>query len=112
MFGIPKGGECDYSQVLELDLESIQPSVAGQKRPQDRIDLPALKDQFSELLRRPAVEGGYGKTDDELFTRYHVKIGHDRQGLAAGGGEQRTETIPPAVVNSFSPQKTNVGIET
>src|SRR4029453_11937122 len=36
MFGIPKGGECDYSQVLELDLQSIQPSVAGPKRPQDR----------------------------------------------------------------------------
>ena len=112
MFGIPKGGECDYSQVFDLDLRSIQPSVAGPKRPQDRIDLPALKDQFSELLRRPAVEGGYGKTDDELFTRYHVKIGHDRQGLAAGGGEQRTETIPPAVVNSVSHKNTNVWTET
>jgi aconitate hydratase len=78
MFGIPKGGECDYSQVHELDLNSIQPGVAGPKRPQDRIDLPQLKEQFLELLRRPTAEGGYGKTDDEIGTRYHVKIGHDR----------------------------------
>src|SRR6188474_2218710 len=72
MFGIPKGGECDYSQVQELDLNSIQPGVAGPKRPQDRIDLPQLKEQFMELLRRPTAEGGYGKTDDEIGTRYHV----------------------------------------
>ena len=112
MFGIPKGGECDYSQVLELDLKTIQPSVAGPKRPQDRIDLPQLKDQFAELLRRPTSEGGYGKTDDEIDTRFHVKIGHDRQHLTTGGGEQRTETIPPVVVNDVTHQNTSVWTET
>ena len=44
MFGIPRRGECDYSVVLDLDLDSIVPSVAGPKRPQDRIELSALKD--------------------------------------------------------------------
>jgi aconitate hydratase len=39
MFGMPRRGECDYSVVLDLDLESIVPSVAGPKRPQDRIEL-------------------------------------------------------------------------
>ena len=112
MFGIPKGGECDYSQVLELDLKTIQPSVAGPKRPQDRIDLPQLKDQFAELLRRPTAEGGYGKTDDEIGTRFHVRIGHDRQHLTTGGGEQRTETIPPVVVNDVTHQNTSVWTET
>src|SRR5262245_40784654 len=43
MFGIPKKGECDYTVVLDLDLNSIVPSVAGPKRPQDRIELSSLK---------------------------------------------------------------------
>ncbi|MGH9883723.1 MAG: aconitase family protein, partial [Pyrinomonadaceae bacterium] len=64
MFGIPKQGECDYSTVLELDLGTIHPSVAGPKRPQDRIDLPELKTQFLSLLQKPAAEGGYGKSPE------------------------------------------------
>jgi Aconitase A len=43
MFGIPRKGDCDYSVVFDLDLNSIRPSVAGPKRPQDRIELPKLK---------------------------------------------------------------------
>ena len=52
MFGIPRKGECDYSIVLELDLATIVPSVAGPKRPQDRIALPDLKQQFLNLLAK------------------------------------------------------------
>src|SRR5438552_9305484 len=37
MFGMPRKGQCDYSSLLELDLGAIQPSLAGPKRPQDRI---------------------------------------------------------------------------
>ena len=66
MFGIPRRDECDYSVVLDLDLESIGPSVAGPKRPQDRIELSALKSQFNELMVKPISEGGYGKTEDDL----------------------------------------------
>src|SRR3979411_2247355 len=39
LFGIPKAGQCDYTQVLDLDLSTVQTSVAGPKRPQDRIML-------------------------------------------------------------------------
>lgn len=60
MFGIPKAGEIDYTKVLPLDLTSIVPSVAGPKRPQDRIDVPALKSSFNRLLEIPVAEGGYG----------------------------------------------------
>jgi aconitate hydratase len=60
MFGVPLEGEVDYSQVLELELDSIVPSVSGPKRPQDRIDVPALKDTFNCLVNMPAAEGGYG----------------------------------------------------
>jgi aconitate hydratase len=112
MFGMPKQGECDYSVVFDLDLASITPSVAGPKRPQDRIELPKLKEQFTELMLKPASEGGYGKTDDELWTRYHVKIGADRQRAIAGGGEQRTETVPVPAKNHVSEQNTSVWTET
>src|SRR5713226_6194729 len=57
MFGVPRGGECDYSTLLELDLASVRPSVSGPKRPQDRIDLPELKSRFLELLQKPVTEG-------------------------------------------------------
>jgi aconitate hydratase len=60
MFGMPRPGEIDYSRVIELDLGSVVPCVAGPKRPQDRIPLPALKDRLRELLHRPVTEGGYG----------------------------------------------------
>ncbi|HEX5836157.1 MAG TPA: aconitate hydratase [Pyrinomonadaceae bacterium] len=112
MFGMPAQGECDYSVVYDLDLASIVPSVAGPKRPQDRIELTKLKDQFSELMLKPASEGGYGKTEDDLWTRYHVKIGADRRRLFAGGGEQRGETVPSAVENEISEKNTSVWTET
>ena len=112
MFGVPKQGECDYSVVFDLDLSSIVPSVAGPKRPQDRIELVKLKDQFNALMVKPASEGGYGKTEDELWTRYHVKIGADRRSVLAGGGEQRSETVPAAVRNHISEQNTSVWTET
>jgi aconitate hydratase len=112
MFGMPQKDEIDYSVVYDLDIASIGPSVAGPKRPQDRIDLPRLKDQFTELMLKPVSEGGYGKTEDELWTRYHVKIGADRQHQAAGGGEQRTETIPPVAGNNVTERNTSVWTET
>jgi aconitate hydratase len=40
LWGIPQKGQIDYSQVVELDLGTVSPSVAGPKRPQDRIELP------------------------------------------------------------------------
>ncbi|MBI5329985.1 MAG: aconitate hydratase AcnA [Betaproteobacteria bacterium] len=61
MFGIPAAGECDYSQTLTLDLSTVKPSVAGPKRPQDRINLYALKETFETLLELPKDQGGYGK---------------------------------------------------
>ncbi len=112
MFGMPQAGECDYSVVFDLDIGSIGSSVAGPRRPQDRIDLPRLKEQFTELMLKPASDGGYGKTEDDLWTRYHVKIGADKQRLVAGGGEQRQETVPGIADNHVSEQNTSVWTET
>ncbi|TXH72511.1 aconitate hydratase AcnA [Thiobacillus sp.] len=68
LFGIPKAGDIDYSQVLELDLATVEPSVAGPKRPQDRIALASLKSAFTGLMDKPVAEGGYGKGAATLHT--------------------------------------------
>ncbi len=60
LFGIPEKGEIDYSQVIELDLDSVVPSVAGPKRPQDRIELPKLKEEFVTAFGKPVADGGFG----------------------------------------------------
>lgn len=66
LFGIPKKGEIDYTRVIDLDLGSIQPSVAGPKRPQDRIALHDLQKKFRELLTAPIKLGGYEKKPQDL----------------------------------------------
>ena len=85
LFGIPRKGEVDYSLELELDLGSVQPSVAGPKRPQDRIELPKLKEEFLSAFTRPTTENGFGKTSADLGRRYPVMVGN---GGAPGGGSQ------------------------
>ncbi len=99
MFGIPRKGECQYSVLLELDLGEIRPSVAGPKRPQDRIELPDLKDQFLGLLLKPTSEGGYGKSEEESAARYFTKIGVPALAKAAlaGGGRQEAHSVPTSV---------------
>lgn len=64
LFGIPKKGEIDFTKVLDLDLDSINPCVSGPKRPQDRVDLSKLKTRFNELLEAPIASGGYEKSLD------------------------------------------------
>src|SRR5207237_452586 len=74
MFGMPKKGEIDYSVDLELDLREVQPSVAGPKRPQDRINLPELGKTFRALLEKPVQEGGYGKSNGDLGRQHFVSL--------------------------------------
>ena len=114
MFGIPRKGECIYSSVLELDLGDIRPSVAGPKRPQDRIELPKLKDQFLTLLQRPASEGGYGKSAEDIGSRYFTRIGTIDivKTPIRGGGEQRPESVPVAAGGAVTPSNTSVWTET
>jgi aconitate hydratase len=74
MFGMPRKDEIDYSVDLELNLEEVQPGVAGPKRPQDRINLPALGETFRSLLKKPIKDGGYGMADVDLAAKHLVQL--------------------------------------
>ncbi|MGH9366035.1 MAG: aconitase family protein, partial [Thermoanaerobaculia bacterium] len=95
LFGVPLSGQCDYSQVLDLDLSAVRPSVAGPRRPQDRVDLPDMKATFRELFSRPVTANGYGKDARELTKRFPARLGMPapgggpaRQSLRGGGSQQ------------------------
>ncbi|MFN7753477.1 MAG: aconitate hydratase AcnA [Pseudomonadota bacterium] len=89
MFGIPRKGEIDYSQVVELDLSTVRPSVSGPKQPEERLDLQAIKDRFNDLFSRPVAESGYNKPAADLDRRFPVAnasigdVGHGDIGIAA-----------------------------
>ncbi len=118
MFGVPRAGECDYSEVLELDLASIEPSVAGPKRPQDRIALANLKDRFAELMQKPVNEGGYGREPGALEERFPKHIGICGDGGAsaertlAGGGQQAEDTRELPVIQDVTLKNTSAWTET
>jgi len=75
LFGIPRQGQIDYSQELELDLSSIKPSLAGPKRPQDRIDLDKVSATFGKLFTTSPKENGFGKKPEDLRKPYKTYDG-------------------------------------
>jgi aconitate hydratase A / 2-methylisocitrate dehydratase len=101
MFGMPRSGACDYSQLLELDLAGVRPGVAGPKRPQDRVDLGKLGQTFRDLLVAPAPNG-YGKPREEARKRWKVQV--DRElplPHVAGGGAQKSGPTPLTARNEL-----------
>ncbi|MFN7204474.1 MAG: aconitase family protein, partial [Burkholderiales bacterium] len=75
MYGIPKAGDIDYSSVVELDLSSVAPSLAGPKRPQDRIEIGQVKNTFSSLFSKPVAENGFNQTADKLNQEFSTSNG-------------------------------------
>jgi aconitate hydratase len=82
MFGIPKKGEVEYTKSLDLDLAKVVPAVAGPKRPQDRINVPDLKDRFHALFEMPVAEGGFGKSKEDLDHQVTVRSGEGNVAVA------------------------------
>ena len=72
LFGMPKAGDIDYSQTVELDLSSVMPSLAGPKRPQDRINLEKVKETFTDLFSKPVPQNGFAKKPEELQKPYRT----------------------------------------
>jgi aconitate hydratase len=131
LWGIPRKGEVDYTVELELDLGSIVPGVAGPKRPQDRINLPELKQTFEVLLEKPLTEGGYGKKTGDVLLRVPVHINgtapavdiqmpstdtntnHPEEGLSKNEAEliqnRPTPDKPASPTSSYHPSDTQIG---
>ena len=66
MWGIPEKGQIEYSKDVELDLGTVRPSVAGPRRPQDRIAMESLGDSFNTSFSKPVSDGGFGKKSEAL----------------------------------------------
>ena len=82
LYGIPKKGAIDYSQELELDLATVAPSLAGPKRPQDRIEIGKVKSKFAELYAQPVADNGFAKKPEDLAKRFKA-----RSGVEVGSGD-------------------------
>ncbi|HEX5219590.1 MAG TPA: aconitate hydratase [Verrucomicrobiae bacterium] len=100
LWGIPNLGDVDYSQVVELDLGTVKPSVAGPKRPQDRIELPNLRREFFSAFQRPVTENGFGKQRSAFATTIAVTSDGDYQ---PGGGNQDPVSLAQAVAAGTNP---------
>ncbi|MDP9045403.1 MAG: aconitate hydratase [Pseudomonadota bacterium] len=72
-FGAPRAGSVDYTRVVTLDLGTVAPSLAGPKRPQDRIELGQVKTQFASLFSKPPTENGFNQPAAHLHARYLVR---------------------------------------
>ncbi|MBL8287961.1 MAG: aconitate hydratase AcnA [Rubrivivax sp.] len=66
MFGVPRAGELAYTSTVKLDLGTVVPSLAGPKRPQDRIEITNLAGKFAELFSKPVTENGFNQPADKL----------------------------------------------
>ena len=85
LFGIPQSpSDVKYSKLLTLDLSTVEPSVAGPKRPQDRITLKQLSQSFDKTFSLPKTEGGFGKNAPELKAIF---------GIDGADGKLKGETL-------------------
>ncbi len=100
LFGMPKKGSISYSTELELELGSVVPSVAGPKRPQDRIELPNLKREFITTFSKPLTENGFGKSSEELNRRFSIEA---VAALKPGGGSQEPVSRGTAAARNTNP---------
>jgi len=95
LFGMPAKGDLNYSTLLELDLASVGPSVAGPKRPQDRIELRSMKSEFTAAFSKPVTENGFGKKPDDLGLRLNVNLA-DSVPVADHTYEEKQAVLSPS----------------
>ncbi|AZK44822.1 aconitate hydratase AcnA [Paenibacillus lentus] len=73
MFRTSSTPDPEFTDLIELDLASVVPSLAGPKRPQDRIELTEMKENFNDIIRTPIDKGGYGLSDEKINQKVTVK---------------------------------------
>ncbi len=90
LFRTEETPEPDYTDLLELDLNSVETSLAGPKRPQDRIPLSEMKTSFKQVLLAPTGEGGFSLDPSRLDRKSVIgtngtsaEIGHGTVVIAA-----------------------------
>ena len=90
LFSTPDSPELKYTKKVSLDLSTVEPSLAGPKRPQDRVPLAAMKSTWQKALKAPVAERGF-QLDDAALARkgtvqtngHSEKIGHGAVVIAA-----------------------------
>ncbi|MBW6495226.1 MAG: aconitate hydratase AcnA [Burkholderiaceae bacterium] len=75
MFGVPKAGQINYTKVVELDLGKVAPSLAGPKRPQDRIEIGKVRSTFESLFSKAPADNGFNKQAADLDKVYTTSAG-------------------------------------
>ena len=96
LFGVPRAGELDYSRVVSLDLSTVSPSVAGPKRPQDRIALENVASKFDQLFSAPMADNGFNLPAGRLGQRFAIECGAG--GPAADDDASTAPGAPRSVV--------------
>ncbi len=66
MFRTDDTPDPDFADTLELDLATVEPALAGPKRPQDRINLSDMKSEWQQSLERPVGPSGHGLSAEQL----------------------------------------------
>ncbi len=130
IFHNPGTPDPEYSDTMELELETVEPSLAGPKRPQDRVALSDMKSAFHKALTAPTKERGIGLSPDAVgrtatigFNGTSARIGHGAvviaaitsctntsnpsvmlaAGLVAKKAIERGLKVPPYVKTSLAP---------
>lgn len=74
-----------FSSIVELDLSTVVPSLAGPKRPQDRVELTNMKQAFNEIIRQPIDKGGYGLSEEKIAEAVDVAHPNGEQSVMKTG---------------------------
>ena len=75
LFGVQEPGTIDFTKVVKLDLGSVTPSLAGPKRPQDRIEITHLSEKFAELFSKPVADNGFNQPAERLGQAFTTESG-------------------------------------
>ena len=74
----------EFTESLELDLGTVEPSLAGPKRPQDRVSLAKMKSAFAQALTAPVKERGFGLAQEETSRKVSVRLDGKRVEIGHG----------------------------
>ncbi|HEX9680865.1 MAG TPA: aconitate hydratase AcnA, partial [Anaerolineales bacterium] len=84
LFREPDSPEPKFSDTLDLDLATLEASLAGPKRPQDRVSISELRDAFRQALARPVKEGGFELSPEAIARRATVSSNGSRAEIGHG----------------------------